>query len=187
MPLTSTSFLYSPARQGYDLSSWKTIAGTPAIAAGLLNLKAAGNGEAAHYADILKGDISFNVTPLTQGIASLCSFGLASIGGSQSKIMFSLTANFTCITTNGSTTTTSPILQWNTAWEGVPTVFRIIWEAGRADFFVNDTLVYQVSDASVPAGPLCLDLKDYSTVGNMAVGDISVRGSQSINFNPKIS
>ena len=187
MPLTSTSFIYSPARQGYDLSSWKTIAGTPAISGGLLNVKAAGNGEAAHYADITKGDISFSVTPLTQGIASLCTFGLASIGATQAKIMFSLTANFTCITSDGTTTTNSAVLPWNAAWEGVPTLFRMVWEAGRVKFYVNDTMVYQVNDTSVPAGPLSLDVKDYSTVGNMLMGDITVRGAQSINFNPKVS
>ena len=187
MPSTITSFVYSPGRQGYDLSSWKTITGAPAISSSRLNVKAGGNGETAHYADILKGDISFSVQPPTQGIGSICVVGLTSVTANSSKINFLFTSTLACVTSFNGETTTSPTIPWDSAWEGTPATFRILWEAGSAKFYINGTMVYQVSDESVPSGPLCLNLIDMSTVGNMTVGEISVRGAQSINFNPKVS
>jgi hypothetical protein len=187
MPSTPTSFLYSPVRQGYDLSSWKTIQGAPAIASSRLNVKAGGNGETAHYADILKGDISFSIQPPTQGIGSICTVGLTSVIAGSSAIKFTFTSTLQCITSFEGNTTASATIPWDAAWEATPTTFRIRWEAGSVKFYVNGTKVYQVSDSSVPSGPLCIHLVDLSTVGNMTVGEISVRGSQSINLNPKVS
>ena len=61
---TRTSFAYDPARQGYDTNSWRTLSGAPAVTGSGRMVVDAGTGIAGiavHYADFLKGDISFNI------------------------------------------------------------------------------------------------------------------------------
>lgn len=183
-----TSFSYDPARQGYDTNSWRTISGAPSIGAGgrLLIDSGGDSGAVIHYADFLKGDISFSVNvPDVPGANDGRFFGLSDASG-LSYIRFQIGEILTCATSNGVTTTQSSSIEWNSSWTSANIEFRIIWEAGGAKFMINGTEVYEISDGSVPYGPLSLYLSD-SSASAMTIGVISVRGTQSFVMNPKTS
>lgn len=182
-----TSFYYDPIRQGYDSNSWRTLSGAPAVVAGgRLSVVISGTaGSAIHYADILKGDISFNVNSSAPGANTGHIFGVSS-PDTLAYIRFNIGNVLTCETSDGVTSTASSTIGWNTDWSGANVVFRIRWEAGRVVFTINGVQVYTASDASVPAGPLSLYLQDDSSAP-MTVGDITVRGTQSFVMNPKTS
>lgn len=179
-----TSFYYDPIRQGYDTNSWRTLSGAPAIIAG--GRLSVDSGSAIHYADLLKGDISFNVNvPTAPGVAESRSFGLYAPNTS-AYILFSIGSTLVCTTSDGVTSTSSSTIAWDPAWTGNNIIFRIRWESGRVIFVINHTRVYTVADASVPPGPLSLYLQDDSTTP-MSFGDMNVRGTQSFVMNPKTS
>jgi hypothetical protein len=189
--ITRTSFYYDPIRQGYDTNSWRTISGAPAVSAiagGRISVdnEAGLPGSAVHYADFLKGDISFDVNvPLAPVEGVTRKFGV-SAPNTSAYIRFSLTDSFNCETSDGINTTVSSDITWSSDWTGANTIFRIRWEAGGAKFYVNNVQVYAVSDASVPCGPLSWYLYDGAD-NSMTVGDLITRGTQSFVMNPKTS
>lgn len=182
-----TSFYYDPIRQGYDTNSWKTLSGAPAVVAGgrLSVDNGSDAGSAVHYADFLKGDISFNVNSSAPGANTGHVFGV-SAPNTSAYIRFSIAGTLTCQTSDGTTTSESAEIPWNTNWSGANIEFRIRWEAGTAKFFIAGSQVYAISNSSVPAGPLSLYLSDDSSSA-MTIGDIAVRGTQSFVMNPKTS
>ena len=174
------SFYYDPIRQGYDTNSWRTISGAPALVGSRLTLdNQAGIGAAIiHYVDFVKGEMVFDVNvPTVPTAGTNRSFG-ASRPNTSAYILFSLGATLTCITSDGTTTTSSSAITWDSNWTSANTIFKIRWEAGGAKFFVNNTQVYAVSDDSVPYGPLSLYLSDDSD-SSMTIGDIVVKATQS--------
>ena len=185
-----TSFTYDPVRQGYDTNSWKTISGAPAVTGVGRFVVDAGvgtTGAAVHYADFLKGDISFNVNidSISAG-GDLRRFGVAT-PSSSNYIYFEISnGTLTCRTSSDLSTTVSSALVWNDLWNAVNTIFRIRWEAGTAKFFVNGSQVYAISDDSVPPGTMSLYLLDNSDTA-MTIGEINVKGTQSFVMNPKTS
>lgn len=184
-----TSFNYSPIRQGYDTNSWRTVSGSPTVdGSGRITIDNTVGiaGSAIHYADFLKGDVSMNVNvPVAPVAGTSRLFGMAELN-SGSYIRFNIGSNLVCETSNGTLTTTSSSLTWDTNWTGANTIFNIRWEGGGAKFFINGTQIYAVSDATVPHGPLSLYFYDGSE-SPMTIGDISVKGTQSFVMNPKTS
>ena len=182
------SFYYDPIRQGYDTNSWRTISGAPALVGSRLTLdNQAGIGAAIiHYVDFVKGEMVFDVNvPTVPTAGTNRSFG-ASRPNTSAYILFSLGDTLTCITSDGTTTTSSSAITWDSNWTSANTIFKIRWEAGGAKFFVNNTQVYAVSDDSVPYGPLSLYLSDDSD-SSMTIGDIVVKATQSYVLTPKTS
>ena len=190
------SFTYSPARQGYDSNYWRTLMGSPAVlGTGRLQVDPNGSGQggaAIHYADILKGDVSFSVNwQGAPGTDNQSIVGLYNIN-SGAYVVFTMGATLTCDTSNGTTADHSTAIPWNSDWSGANVDFRIRWEAGLVKYYINGSCVYTCSSAlgvsPIPAGPLALYLYDNAT-GNpgMSVGSIDVRGAQSIVFNTKTS
>lgn len=185
-----TSFAYDPARQGYDTNSWRTISGAPAVTGTGRFVVDAGvgtTGAAIHYADFLKGDISFNVNiDSISADGDLRRFGVAT-PSSSNYIYFEISnGSLTCRTSSDLLTTVSSAIAWDSNWDAVNTIFRIRWEAGTAKFFVNGSQVYAISDASVPPGTMSLYLLDNSDTA-MTIGEINVKGTQSFVMNPKTS
>lgn len=179
--ITRTSFYYDPMRSGYDTNSWRTLSGAPAVAGSGRIVVDAGTGipgSAIHYADFLKGDISFNINvPSAPAAGDIRYFGI-SAPNTSAYIRFAIGASLTCQTSDGTTTTESSDITWDSNLTGANAEYRIRWEAGTAKFYINGSLQYTVTDASVPCGPLSLYLYDNSTTA-MTVGDINVRGTQS--------
>ena len=177
------SFYYDPIRQGYDTNLWRTLSGAPGVTGGRLSVN---HGSIVHYGDITKGEITFNVTvPDSPGGNDDRVFGL-SAQNSANYIAFVIGSTLNCETVNGSNSTTSANIAWNSAWNAVNTVFKIRWEAGTAKFFINDTQVYAITDDSVPAGPMSLYIADDSNAG-MTFGDIVAKGVQFFFLNPSTS
>jgi hypothetical protein len=144
------------------------------------------DGSAIHYADFLKGDISFNVNvPSAPGGGDNRIIGVSS-PNTLAYIRFAISGTLTCQTSDGTTTTNSSAITWEDSWTGSNIIFRIMWEAGTAKFYINGSWVYTVTDASVPSGPLSLYLFDNSSSA-MTIGDINVRGTQSFVMTPKTS
>lgn len=183
MPDILTSFHYDPVRQGYDTNSWRTIYGAPRISSGRLLVDGGEDvGSAIHYGDITKGDISFNISvPTAPGGNATRLFGVAapSIGA---YIRFSFGTTLTAQCSNGTTTTTSAEIPWDTNLNGTNVTFNIRWEAGAAKFFIQGAQVACISDASVPNGALSLYFYDDSG-SPMSIGGINVRGTQSFVMN----
>lgn len=185
-----TSFTYDPARQGYDTNSWRTISGVPAVTGAgrfIVDAGAGTDGAAVHYADFLKGDISFNINvPAAPAAGDSRYFGVSAPSGAV-YIRFAIAGGtFTCQTSDGITTTNSAAITWDSNWSGANIEYRILWEGGTAKFIVNGSQQYAVSDVSVPNGALSLYLFDNSSTA-MTIGDINVRGTQSFVMNPKTS
>jgi len=183
------NFNYAPMRQGYDTNSWRTLRGAPAVVGGGRISVDNGTGiagEAIHYIDFTKGDISFDVIiPTSPAAGNSRLFGLSSLN-SNDFIVFSIDDALTCKVSSLYSSDESGELEWNDAWNGVSVEFRIRWEAGTAKFFINGSQVYAISEDSVPYGPLSLYLYDNST-SPMTFGDMRVRGAQSLYVNPVTS
>jgi hypothetical protein len=183
------NFNYDTQRQGYDTNLWHTLAGAPfSDLNGRIQVGAGTGvaGAAVSYTDITKGDVSFDINVGTApNVAFARYFGLSNASATQ-YVRFKIGENMTCQTSDGVTTTESPTIVWNSDWEGTNTFFKIVWQAGFVKFFINFVRVYQVADSSVPHGPLSLYLYDNSTDA-MTIGNMVVRGSQSVIVNPKTS
>jgi hypothetical protein len=184
-----TSFYYSPIRQGYDSNSWRTISGAPALDVNgrisvdnLVSIE----GSAIHYADFVKGDVIFDVNIPVAPVAGVNRIVGLSSPNTASYIWFNFDTSLTCETSDGTTTTVSDDITWDSAWTGANTLFKIRWGAGYAKFFINGVQVYQISDDSVPYGPLSLFLLDGAD-SSMTIGDVVVLGTQSYVMNLKTS
>ena len=181
------NFNYDPIRQGYDTNTWRTLVGTPDISAsGRLLIDDGTGGSVIHYTDFVKGEVNLNVNiPSSPAAGDSRYFGMSSPNGAK-YIKFSVGENLTCETADKGNVTSSDTLEWNTDWNGVDLDFKIVWEASRAKFYIEGVMVYEVCDDSVPYGPLSLSLFDNSNTV-MTVGDMSVKGTQSIFVNPVTS
>jgi hypothetical protein len=186
-----TSFSYDPVRSGFDSNLWRTVSGAPAVlpTGRLVFDNGTGvTGSAVHYADFVKGDVTFNVNvPTVPAGGDLRLFGVAT-PNETSYIRFSVgtTGTFFYAQASNGTTSTSVAVTWDSTWTAANVDFRIIWEAGRATFHINGTKVATISDDSIPYGPLSLSVSDNST-SPMSFGTINVRGTQSYILNPKTS
>lgn len=177
----NTSFYYDPIRQGYDTNLWHTIAGAPANVAGRLR---APNSIIIHYADVVKGDFTFNLNvPDSPGGNDGRIIGLYQ-PNRQAYIVFTIGDTLTGDASNGTNTATTGTMPWDSNWNGVNTDFAIRWEAGTAKFFINGTQVGCITDVAVPAGPLSLYVADIS-LNPMSIGDISAQSVQSYVLNAK--
>lgn len=189
MPDNRTSFYYDPFRQGYDTNSWRTISGAPILGANgrlIIDTINGNAGSAVHYADIQKGDISFNLNiPSAPGADAGRFVGLQALNQA-AYVRFSFGSVLTAQTSDGVNSTTSSAIVWDNSWTSANVEFRIRWEAGTAKFFIAGTQVAVISDSSVPNGPLSFYLYDDSALP-MTVGDINARGMQSFVMNLKTS
>lgn len=186
MSSQTTSFHFSPTRQGMDLSSWKVISGVPTVTSGRMNVGIGGDGIVAHYADIMRGDISFNVNTAAPAGLQVKFVGLASDNTPLSKVGFAMTNTLVCVTSDGVDTTTSDPLTWSADWTTTNTEFRIRWEAGMVKFYIAGTCVFTAAGSAIPKDPLNLYITE-TNAGGMTIGNIAVKGTQSFVMNTKVS
>jgi len=171
----TTCFYYDPLRSGYDENLWRTLVGAPAvIGAGRLKVD---SGAIIGYGDITKGDITMNINvPTAPGADASRVFGLYQPSRA-AFIVFTIDDNLTVSISDGTTTTTSDELEWNTDWTAANIDFRIVWEAGMVKFYINGGFVAVLSGDNVPHGPLSLYFYDDSGTP-MGIGNIDVRGAR---------
>lgn len=171
----TTCFYYDPLRSGYDANLWRTLVGAPAaIGAGRLEVN---SGAIVGYGDITKGDITMNISvPASPGADASRVFGLYQPSRG-AFIVFTIDDGFTVSISDGTTTSQSDELEWDSNWNGANIDFRIVWEAGMVKFYVNGGFVAVLSGDNVPCGPLSLYFYDDSGTP-MSIGNIDVRGTR---------
>ena len=152
------NFYYSPARQGFDASTWRTIVGSPAVSNNRLILSTA---TIVHYADLLRADATFNLNIAAPSAGLSKRFGFYQ-PGLNAFAYFSISgADFTAECSDGANTT-SVSITWQSSWTNTNTEFRVKWEAGTATFFVGGVNQAVIQDVSVSGNPLSLYLTNES-------------------------
>ncbi len=173
------NFLYDPSRQGYDSSVWRTAYGSPGVQSGQLVLQQAA---AIHYGDCVKGDYTFEVNvPNSPEGGESRRWGLYSPNRG-AYAWFSIEGEQLLAQVSDGTTSSETAITWSSAWTGVDTQFRIIWEAGLVHFYVGSNEQATLSGDGVPRTPLALYLSN-ANVDYMTVGYITARGLQSFYMN----
>ena len=176
------SLFYDPYRQGFDTNEWRTLLGTVALDANRIEVT---DGAISHYADILKGDITFNLKSPDTPTNMNCLVGLYQ-PSSGAFVVFNFSGDLTASVSDGVNTTNSSAITWNSDWTSANVKFQIVWEAGIVKFFIAGTRVATIASDYIPAGPLALYVFDGST-NPMSIGAIDVRGAQSIYMHLKTS
>lgn len=176
------NFYYDPVRQGYDTDTWTTLSGVPVVAANKLSLTNAG---ILHFADILRGDVSFKINIAAPTAGDDRKIGLIEYNQG-AFLYFKIADDVLTAESSDGTTIKSTVIDWNTDWTGTDTVFRIKWEAGMATFFIGDQFKVTLNDASsldipttvIPGGPLSLYVHN-AGAGDLLISYIEVLGVQS--------
>lgn len=172
---TYTNTYYDPQRQGYDTALFKTLTGTPAVSSNKLRLNAAG---ILHYADITKGDITFAVNiPVEPTAGDSRQIGLKALN-QDVYIYLDITDAVASLTVKSNEGTTSTAFDWDdTNWSATEIEYRIKWEAGRAELWVNGNKMVTIANANVPSTPMSLYVNNGNS-DNMDIGYINAMSVQ---------
>ena len=174
------NFYYDPARQGYDTDTWSTLSGAPVIVSNKLRLK---NSSIAHFADLLRGDITFKINVNAPIAGDSVTFGLAFKNDTET-ISFQITDNvLSAVVTTDDGTTTSTVIPWDTNWNNTDTAFRIKWEAGIVTFYIGGQFKAVFANTAtnqnaVPDEPMYLYALSNSAAA-LLIKYIEVMGAQS--------
>lgn len=169
-----TNFYYDVPRNGYDNSTWRTLYGSPGIGNQLTFKDTA----SIHFADVSKGEYTFNVViPTAPSGGDSRSFGLYQVSRG-AYIIFNITGAIFSAKSSDGITSTSSAITWDSTWTNVAVQFKIRWEAGTAKFFINGGLVSCINDDSVPGFPLSLYIADSSS-NALALNYIEAQNIQS--------
>lgn len=148
---TPHNFYYDPLRQGDGRNVWSWYQGDPYQTGGYLVLL---NATGIMYYDCGKGCLSFTLNVPTDASGGMVrQWGLKS---GDDYVLFDVSGGTFQAKTAAlrATSTGSSTITWDSAWTSVDTTFMIRWEAGIATFYVNNIQRAQISDASIPYGPL---------------------------------
>lgn len=149
---------YSPARQGFDSSTWRTLLGAPLVTSNRLVLNDAA---IIHYGDILRGDAVFNINIPAPAVGADRKFGFY-LPGKEAYAYFNISGVALTASCSNGTTTTNSSITWQSAWTDTNTEFRIKWEAGTATFFVGGIQQAIIQDISVSGDPMSLYVSNNS-------------------------
>lgn len=174
------NFYYDPYRQGYDSTIWRTLWGAPEVVNNQLVLNTA---TAIHFADILRGEYTFNVNiPAAPSAGHSRSFGLYHPGRG-AYIFFDVSGTTFSIKTSDGTISTSTTITWQSDWTATNIKYVIRWEPGTAKFFINGSRVATITDNSVPNSPLSLYASN-NTWDSLLLNYIDCTGLQSYTMTP---
>lgn len=166
------NFYYDPVRQGYDTSTWATLAGVPAVVGGKLVIN---NASIMHFADLMKGEAEFIVKLSAPAAGDSQRIGFTS---SDAWLWFNIVDDVLSAVTKSGDNTNSVVIDWQNSWSDVFVSFKIKWEAGMTTFSIGDTQQAVISDASIPGGPLSLYVYSSSTTP-ITISSITVKGVES--------
>jgi hypothetical protein len=151
-------YYYDPVRQGYDTTLWKTLSGTPAVVSSVLRFTSAA---AIGYADIFKGDVTFNLTvPVAPVAGQDKQFGFyqpnlgAFVGFDITGAVFS----YKVVDGLGNSETTA--FTWQAAWTATPAEFKVSWNGFSAAFYVNDIKLGVTNNIAVSKNPLSIYIRN---------------------------
>lgn len=168
------TFIYDPARQGYDASLWKTLAGTPS-AGSVITFNAA---TAIHYGDITKGEGTFVMNiPVEPTAGDERKWGFYS--SATDKFIGFHVEDDQLYAKAG---TAEAEIAWDDDWTSAAVAFKIVWNAGDVKFYIDGTPVAHLSEDAdgtgvIPAGPLALYVSN-ENADNMTMNSITVSTRQ---------
>ncbi len=172
--------LYDVSIKGLDANFWKQDTGTTTVASNKLRNSAA---SLSSYAQFVFGDFEFAVNVPTTPAAGIGPniWGLKNIGDTNSRgaAYFTIDTEFYAVSFDdfGNRQRTAITFD-STNWDGADVRYRIISEAERVDFLVNDTIVAQHSTRVGRSGiPQALRI-DNDSASNLDVAFVAVRGSR---------
>lgn len=177
------NFYYDPVRQGYDLNTWKTLLGIPAVVGNQLTLANAG---VIHFADILRGEATFNINISTPVAGDDIKVGFKEENKDEFAY-FKVADDVLTAEISDGTTVESVAITWNTDWNLTNTEFKIKWEAGKVTFSIGGVVKAQIGEQStlnipvstVPNDPMNLYI--YSDCANpLLLKYIDVKGISSL-------
>jgi len=144
------NFYYDPIRQGTGKGVWNWYSGTPFQTGGYLTIL---NARGVMYYDCGKGCLSFTLNIPNDPSEEDRQWGFKA---SSDYVLFDISNNALHAQTNSivGQKTTSVTIPWDTAWTGADVTFMIRWEAGIATFYINGIVRAQISDSSIPCGPM---------------------------------
>lgn len=136
---------YDPQKQGYSTTIWKNITSAPTISGTNLRFTSA---IAVQYADVRKGNFTFNITiPTAPTAGHSRSFGLMNISKNV-YALFNITHDvFRCITRDEDGNTKTTVVTWNTDWSATATNFTVRQIGFDVVFSVNGAKVARHEEA----------------------------------------
>lgn len=152
------NFYFDPQKQGYDTAFWKTLSGSPAVAANELVFNSA---TAISYADLYSSELTMRVTfPVAPTAGQDKRIGLAqlNLGAYLGFRMNGAAFSFESIDGEGNTTNTA--ITWDAAWTAAPVNFKVIWHNYNADFYINTRKVATLNAGLTPNFPLSIYVKN---------------------------
>lgn len=129
------SFYYDPAREGYNTSLWKTVAGTPSSIGTALRFN---ESKAIGYADLFKAEVTFAVNvPVKPTAGDVRSWGLEQITDN-AFIKFDITDTVFSCQCNYNGINSKSVVVWDDAnWTATKVEFTIKWTGFTVEFLIN--------------------------------------------------
>lgn len=152
------SFYYSPIREGFDTSTWRTLFGLPIASGGKLLLN---DTAIIHYGNIVRGDLTFSINVAAPGPGLSKKFGFFQPNKNSYAYFYINGNSFTAETSTG-VTSTSTAITWQSAWTNTDTRFRVKWEAGQVSFYAGDVLQTTTCDSSITGLPMSIYIANES-------------------------
>ncbi len=174
-------YLYDVVIKQFDTNFWKQVTGTTTVATNKLRFNAA---SAASYLQHIFADIEFFVTvPAVPTSGDSRQFGFRNPSEqTRGYIYFDITGTtFSIKAEDEMGNTYSKTLTWSGAYTNTATSFRIRWEMDAINIYINNVLVWVISQnlLQAPSGPLVAYINN-SNSDNMDVAYMLVKRAASI-------
>jgi len=158
---------FDPARQGYDVSTWATLSGTPTInGSNLLEVNAA---TIIGTSDISRGELTMTVNvPFAPASGDVKEWGLYQLNNSAAATFRISGTTFSAYVCDADGNTQSTTITQVSSWFGAATKYSVVYGSGAAKFLINGQQVAIFQGVGVPSGPLSIYVKN-SDADNMTV------------------
>lgn len=185
-------YVYDVAIKGLDANFWANVTGTPTVSSGKIRLNAA---KMASYMLHEFADVEFLLTiPAAPTAGDVRQFGLkASSATTMGACYFDIAGTvFTAKVFDNQGNSKSVTITWNAAWTNAATLFRIVWEADRIQFWtgivtagiaaytLNATIASPQDLGSVPYDIALPVLINNANADNMDLTYLAVRNAAGI-------
>lgn len=157
LPLVNLYF--DPQRQGYDVSTWATLSGTPIInGSNLLEINAS---TIIGTTDLSRGELTMTMNiPHVPTSGDVREWGLYQLNNSAAAT-FKITDDvFTAYVCDSDGNTQSTTITQVASWFSAATKYSIIYGSGSAKFLINGQQVAIFQGSGVPSGPLSVYVKN---------------------------
>lgn len=157
LPLVNLYF--DPQRDGYEVSTWSTISGTPIInGSNLLELNGA---TVIGKADFSRGELTMTINvPHAPTSGDTREWGLYQLNNSAAATFKIDDAVLTAYVCDSDGNTQSTTITQVSSWFNANTKYSVIYSSGAAKFLINGQQVAIFQGSGVPSGPLSVYVKN---------------------------